>query len=80
MTHFNPDMLSIARNFRGLSQTELIAGTVAYRHLRAHETRGNIVCLILLETHTTRLDTSPRHREQSGTPMPSSGKQQNKNI
>ncbi len=25
MTHFNPDMLSIARNFRGLSQTELIA-------------------------------------------------------
>ncbi len=26
MTHFNPDMLSIARNFRGLSQTELIAG------------------------------------------------------
>ena len=26
MTHFNPDMLSIARNFHGLSQTELIAG------------------------------------------------------
>lgn len=36
MTHFNPDMLSIARNFRGLSQTELIAGMGHSLLLRLH--------------------------------------------
>ena len=41
----------IALAFEG---SEWCAGAVSYTHLRAHETRHDLVCRLLLEKKTTR--------------------------
>ena len=43
---FSPDCLQEKRNTQAV---EVAANTVSYTHLRAHETRSNLVCRLLLE-------------------------------
>ena len=53
----------------GASQILISARSVSYTHLRAHETRHDLVCRLLLEK---KKYTSPSPRDKRQSRMPSS--------
>ena len=51
--------------FKSMENVEIV-GAVSYTHLRAHETRHDLVCRLLLEKKK-EIKKNTEHRKQKGT-------------
>ena len=54
------------KGLKKLRKRKVWVNTVSYTHLRAHETRGNLVCRLLLEKKKVWVKEIFRQREQEG--------------